>query len=121
MTKVEFRSATAKDVELFYEKQPIKTMRGYVAVLDGNPIGIGGVYYDGKMIVAFSEMKVEMRGRKRDIARGIRLLTAMYDKIGTVIAVACPTEKTAPKLLEKLGFVPSGQSGPFGDILVRGR
>jgi len=119
--KVEFRAATAQDAELFYGKQPIRTMRGYVAIIDDKPVGIGGVYYESGFMVAFSEMKPEMRSRKKDIARGIRMLTEMYDKLGPVFAVACKKEPTSYMLLAKLGFAPSGQTIPAGDILIRDR
>ena len=121
MTKAEIRPATAQDAELFYGKRPIKTMRGYVAIVDDKPIGIGGIYYEAGVMIAFSEMKPEIRNRKRDIARMARMLVGLYDKIGTVYAAANKDEPTAPRLLEKLGFVPTGQTGPAGDILVRGR
>lgn len=118
--KVEFRQATAKDAKAFYGHMPMKTMRGFVAVLDGEPIGIGGIFYDSGAMVAFSEMKDEYRARKKDVARGIRLLCQMFDDLpGDVFAAANRNEPTAKALLTKLGFMNSGLVGPAGEILVR--
>jgi hypothetical protein len=121
-SRVEFRPATAADAAAFYGQQPSHTLRGYVAVLEGKPVGIGGVFYEGDLIVAFSEMKDEYRKRKKDVARGIRLLIAMFDKLPvSVVAVANRNEPTASALLEKLGFVRSGTACPMGEMLIRER
>lgn len=110
---------TADMAHRFYGKLPIKTMRGFVAVKNGEPIGIGGIYYEGKHAVAFSEMKPEMKKDKKTIARAIRKLLAMFASAGRPVYAVCDKdEPTAAWLLARLGFVPIGQAGPEGDILI---
>ena len=48
------------------------SMRAYVAVLGDEVIAIGGVCRQEGHMVAFSEMKPEMREHKKDIIRGDR-------------------------------------------------
>jgi hypothetical protein len=101
---VEIRPATQKDAEAFYGKKPIKSMRAYVAVLDGEPIGIGGVFRDSDAFVAFSEMKPEMRKYPKDIVRGYRMIFDIIKKYNVVYAIANKQENNARKLITKLGF-----------------
>lgn len=123
MTRSEptFRVARPEDAVAYYGTQAKMSFRGYVAELDGEVVGIGGVYYANGAPIAFSEMREPMRKHKRAIAKACRMLTQLFDKIGgNVYAVACPTEPTAPRLLAKLGFVPTGLFGAQGETLVRG-
>jgi len=120
MTRVEFRRATQADALKFYHQPAIRSFRGYVAVLGGKVIGIGGIYYDYGVPIAFSEMTDEMRNRRRDKARAVRLLEDLIDAYGApVFAVVEPGERTAPYLLAKLGFQPTGQFTERGELLVK--
>lgn len=118
MTRCEFRKATAQDALEFYGKPPCNSFRGIVAVEDGKVIGIGGLFYEGKNLVAFSDMKPEMRKHRKDMARSCRMLIDMVREAKRpVYAVADPNEPTSPYLLAKLGFEPTGMFGPSGEIL----
>ena len=115
------RPATAKDAVAFYGKTPPFSFRGFVADLDGEVVGICGVYYEKHRPVAFSEMRDAMRPYKKEIAKACRMLMQLLNQLGgSVYAFACPTEPTSGYLLAKLGFKPTGMLGPHGDILVRG-
>lgn len=123
MTRSEptFRPATAADAVAYFGGPPKLSFRGFVAELDGEIIGIGGVYYDNGVPIAFSEMREPMRRYRKARAKACRILTRFFDQLGgKVYAVACPTEPTAAALLAKLGFVPIGLFGPHGETLVRG-
>ena len=123
MTRSEpvIRKATQADAIAYYGSNAKCSFRGYVAELDGEIIAIGGVYYDNRMPIAFSEMRPPMRKFLKARARGCRMLVKLFDEIGgKIYAVACSTEPTAPYLLAKLGFKPTGLFGPLGETLVRG-
>lgn len=96
-------------------------MRGWVAKHDDTVVAIGGVYYEGFRAVAFSEMSAAFRARRKDVARGCRILMQLVDSIhGPVYAVADPNEPTSAALLTKLGWQSTGRATPLGELLVRG-
>ena len=101
---VEIRPATQKDVEEFYGKKPMYSMRAYVSEIAGKVVGIAGVCRQDGHMVAFSEMKPEMREHKKDIIRGYRKLFEIIQGYNTVFAVANRDEKLAKKMIIKLGF-----------------
>lgn len=120
MTRCEFLPATRDLAEAYYGKPPPFTFRGHVAVLDGRPVGIAGIFQYGDVPVVFSEMKEEMLPLTRDKARGIALVRGMLkDRKGPTWAVADPAYATATRLLGKLGFVPTGQEIEYGPLWVR--
>ena len=86
-------------------------MRAFVALLDGRPVAVAGVYREKNYLVAFSEMKDEMRKRKKDIVRLARVnMQAIKARGQPVIAIANKDEVTAPSFLTKLGFTHVGPS-----------
>ena len=104
MTKPKLRNATVDDYEAFYGERPKHSIRALVAELDGKVVGIGGILYSTP-ILAFSEMREELRGYPLFIMKSAKKLAKMMDKYGQyAIAVACPNEKNSQKLLEHLGF-----------------
>lgn len=119
---VVFKVATAENVARFYDgESPPKSMKGFVAELDGEIVGVGGIYYDGPTSFAFTEIKPAFRKRKKDLVRGIHLLEAFYNNLGfPVMAIASLGEPTAPALLKKLGWVPTGIVTEKGEVLLRG-
>lgn len=122
MTKAEvnIRPATAEDARTFYGGAPKMSFRGFVAELDGELVGLGGVYYQNGVPIAFTEIRPAMRPYRKAIAKGCRMIVKLLDDLrGPVYAVACSTEPTAPYLLAKLGFKPTGLFGPHGETLVR--
>jgi hypothetical protein len=116
---INFRPATAKDVEEFYGKPSKHSFRGLVAVDDGSIVGIGGITTVNSRLVVFTSMREEMKRHKKAVAKGCRLMMDMVKEAGRpVYAVADPNEPTAEKLLAKLGFEPTGLSGSDGETLV---
>lgn len=99
-----FRQGTAKDLNEFYGGPPIYSMRALVAELDGKVIAVAGTYRAKDQMYAFSEMKDEMRRRKRDILRMAKLVLPMLDRHRQLIAHASKTEKSSARFLEWLGF-----------------
>jgi len=121
MTKCEIRAATAKDAFNFYGKPPSNSFKGVVAVKEGKVIGIGGLFYTKSGLIAFSDMKPEMRQHKKLIVKGCRVIMGMVKNAETpVYAVANDQEPTAKNLLERLGFVNTGVKNELGDTLVWG-
>lgn len=119
MIRCKFRPATAQDAYDFYGEKPIFSFKGVVAVKDNEVVGIGGIYREGGHLVAFTDMKDEMRESKKDVALGCRMIHNLIVKEKRpVYAVANRDEPTAAALLIKLGFVPSGRETEMGDILV---
>lgn len=115
--KVTFVAATPELTRAYYGGPPPYSFKGYVALLDGKPIGIGGVFYHGHP-VAFSEMKDEMRPRTKDKARAVRVLERLIKGYKCpVFAVA--TEPTSIPLLTKLGFSLTSRQEPAGPVMQR--
>lgn len=115
-----FVEATQSLVERYYGTRPPVGFRGYVALLGGEPVGVGGVYRTDGLWVAFSEMKDEMRPFIKARARAARLLVNFADRLGvSVHAVEDPNEPTSPGLLKKLGFEKTGAVTDMGELLVR--
>lgn len=102
-TRPELRLATAADVEAFYGHKPESTMRGYVAMLDGRPVGIGGITYKCGVLCAFSEIRDELRPYKVSIMKfGRKIVQLFGDAPG--MAVASRDEPGSERFLTALGF-----------------
>ena len=118
---INFRTATTKDALDFYGKKPPNSFKGIVAVKDEKIIGIGGLFYMKTNVVVFSDIKPEMRSHKKAIVKGLKIIMNMVkDSNRAVYAIACPDEPTSKKLLNKLGFTPTGQKNEIGETLVWG-
>lgn len=108
---VEIKPATEAEYAAFYGAAPERSTRAFVAMLEGVPIAIAGVYRDTNYLVAFSQMKDEMRPLKKDIVRLARAnMAAIAARGEPVIAFANKDEATAPHFLERLGFRHEGSS-----------
>lgn len=114
-----FRTATQEDALAFYGRPPDYSFRGVVAVLDGRVVGIGGVYRDAGRPIVFTDMKDEMREHRRARAKAVRIMIELADRHPIVYAVASPDEPTSGPLLAKLGFEPTGEMTPYGELLAR--
>jgi hypothetical protein len=84
-------------------------MWAYVAVLNGEPIAVAGVFRD-KYMVAFSQMKDEMRGRKKDIVRLAHANMAAIKARGVKVIAFASDEPTSLSLIKHLGFVYEGHT-----------
>lgn len=105
MSKFEIRPATAVDFRAFYGRDPDVTIKALVGLLDGEPVGFGGYYLVDGAAVAFSDMKPEMRGRRKDIVRGARAIMDLIRRSGlATTAGANPAQPNAPLVLTRYGF-----------------
>jgi N-acetylglutamate synthase-like GNAT family acetyltransferase len=103
MAKVDIRPATAEDLESFYGSSPKRSMRAFVGVMDGKPVGLAGIYYWGNQVVAFSEVKPEMP--RHAIGRGALKVLSMIRRMGVpVLALAQGDIPGAPEFLKRCGF-----------------
>ena len=119
MTRCKFKQATAQDAYDFYGGTPPFSFKGVAAIKDGKVVGLGGIYREGNYLVAFTDMKDEMRESKKDVAKGCRMIHNLIIKEKrAVYAVANNDEPTAAALLVKLGFVPTGRDTEKGEILI---
>lgn len=117
MSAVTFTEATPELARAYYGGLPPYSFKGYVALLDGKPIGIGGVFFNGAP-VAFSEMKDEMRTRTKDKARAVRVLERLINTYKSPV-VAVAAEPTSVPLLTKLGFQLTGEEEALGPVMVK--
>ena len=101
---VELLPATQDLVERYYGKRPLMSMRGVVAVEDGVPIGLGGVYRDQNRMVVFCEMKPAAKKYRKHILMAARLVLKLAYEYDELRAVASPDEPTAVRFLGHLGF-----------------
>jgi hypothetical protein len=113
---VDIVPATAALAAAWFGGPPPFTMRGCVAVKDGRPVAIFGVYWIEGTPIAFSEWLPELgvRAIARCFREGEKVLQSVP---GTMYAVPQPDQ--APTLLARLGFVPTGDEALGGPLLVR--
>lgn len=102
-TRPELRLATKADVEAFYGHSLEFTMRGYVVLLDGRPVALGGVTYHPGVLCAFAAMRDEMRPYKVSIMRFARKIEGLFGA-GPGMAIADPDVPNSRRLIEWLGF-----------------
>ena len=99
---LKYRPATRGDIELFYPALK-HTFKAWVVENDERPLGIGGVYYDGDFVFAFSRFDPELRKYPLAMARGAKkIMEIVKDK--PCLAIADENIPGASKLLERLGF-----------------
>ena len=114
---IEIRQATEKDVRNYFDGvAPIRSMRAFAARLDGRVIGIGGVYFDGKNMVAFSDIKDEMKKYKKDIVRGARIIMDMIASRNIAVFAICADDR-AVQFVNHLGFDVVGET-PDGRLMI---
>lgn len=112
---IEIAPATSDLVRAYLGKDSPRTFQGYAALKDGKPVGLSGIYREGPHLFAFLNLDPEARAERRDLVKGRRLLSDLLDQAGRpVFARMNADEPTAPKLLERMGFIPL-----HDDILVR--
>ncbi len=105
MTKPSLRNATIEDYETFYGHKPKVTIRAVVAELDGKVVGIGGIAYYKNQMVAFSEIRDDLRKYPVFIMKAAKRIAKLLDKHGkSAVAIACPKEGNSQAMLERVGF-----------------
>lgn len=115
---IETRWATQADVEAYYGHLPQETIQAYVAVMDGQPVGLIGVARHKTYARCFSEFKPELRPHLRcmTILRTIKKAMALVRESPVpVIAVSQIDEPTSSRILQRLGFRYL-QPSPIGDV-----
>ena len=111
---LELRKAIPEDVKEFYGKNSVFSFKGYTGVQDGKVVGVVGIYYIQGVAVVFSEIKEGIS--KKLVVMGIRkIVEDMNDLTYPVYAVTRESEK----LLIRVGFKPTGVSGPCGKVYIR--
>lgn len=103
---LEFAQATPELARAYWGKDPPFSFRGYVALLDGEVVGIGGVSYVMGHAIAFSEGKPELMKRRKDVVTCFRFLAMYLDKWAGRLYAECALP-TSPRVLERLGFLPT--------------
>lgn len=111
-----FVEATSDLARAYYGGPPPYSFKGHVALLDDQPVGIGGVYYVDRLPVAFSEEKGVMS--RKDKARAARLLETMIRGY-RVPVFAIATEPTSVGLLTKFGFEMTPLVASLGPVMKR--
>lgn len=113
---IEFVPASSALAQAFYGKPWPFSFRGWVCLIEGEPAGICGLYNHDGHPVAFSDIGERFRNRRKAIVRGIHLVRDMIEASPIpVYAKANPDAPTAPAVLAKLGFRPTGHD----DLMVR--
>lgn len=112
--------ATPGLVAHYLGKAPPYSFRGWIALRDGVPVGMAGIYDENGTKVAFSEFRPDMQPSKRTMVKGVRLVRQMMGAIKRpVFAICNPDLPTAPNLLARLGFLSTGEHSERGEIMVR--
>lgn len=99
----DLRPATAADIAAFTNGEMKMTCRAIVADLDGDILGMGGVYYTGSHVIAFSDFKDKMRKYPFTMARAVKIIMNIVGN-KPCLAVADARHEGSDKLLEKIGF-----------------
>ena len=100
---IEWRFATAADIDTYYGERPEVTVRAVVALLDGVPMAIAGLELRGDRAIAFSEFKPEFEPHLKDITvlRAVKAAQRMFRE-SRLPVIVCTTSN--PPLMERLGF-----------------
>jgi hypothetical protein len=99
----DLRPATAHDVAAFTNGKMTMTCQAIVADLDGEIIGIGGVYFTGAHVVAFSDFKKKMLDYPFTMARAVKMIMKIVQE-RPCIAIADKRHASAFDLLQRCGF-----------------
>jgi hypothetical protein len=102
---IEIVPATAELLDVYFGETPAPRIRGYVALLDGRPIGVGGFAYRGGTVEVFSNIKPEMKQYRVTLFKVARMIMRHVEIVGLpAFATPDPDEPTADRFLARLGF-----------------
>ena len=106
------RPATLADFTTLYGRAPDRTIRAWAAELDGQPVGIAGIAYNGPRPVMFGKITPALRPYRRFIVRAAKELAEIGHE-ACAVACADPREPLSCKLLQRLGFefIGNGKDG----------
>ncbi len=114
--------ATQSLARAYWGGDPPFSFRGYVALLDGEVVGVGGLYRMCGRLWLFSGFRPELRPYRKTRAKAVRMLLQLADMYTEPVYVTPDREEpTAMPLLTKLGFVPTGEEVDGDHVLVRTR
>lgn len=111
----EIVAATTALAEAWQGRPPAYSLKGWVALRDGKPLGMAGVYWIDGTPIAFSEWRDDLDRRTR--VRAVRLVMGLIRGIRMPVYAVCGEHSGA--LLARLGFVPTGRDAMGGPLLVR--
>lgn len=106
--EITIRPATRADFEAMYGESPKKTMRAVVGDVDGEVVGIGGVYYDPAGVVGFLKITDAAAPYRFTMMREARKFMQGFDI--PIRAVRDPTSDGAGRFLMALGFERVGET-----------
>ena len=98
------RSATRADFLSFHDRAPPATIRAFAAVDGEDVVAIGGYYYDGDHVIAFTDHKGDQP--KRAMIEFARELMPMLRGLG--VEVFAESKEHGTTVLRHFGFVPFG-------------
>jgi hypothetical protein len=106
MSKIVVRPATREDIEAFSDIAAKVTIRAFVAVRDGEILGLGGIARHRGRWFGFVDLEPELRPHKMLIMRAAKrfLAAARRDGIQYIYAEVSPEEPRALAWLTSLGF-----------------
>lgn len=98
--------ATPEILLAFYGRPLKRTARAWAALLQGEPICIGGYYQDGERTIAFSDFRPIMREKftKTAVKMALMVMDELRQEGVTVHAGADCAVEAAGRFLEYLGF-----------------
>lgn len=102
-----FRPATRADLARFHGQAVPYSARAMAGEIDGETVGVGGVYYRAGTAIAFSAFDRE-RLRPRDIIVGARRIMALIDSLGAPVMACSEGAPGAITTLLHFGFAPIG-------------
>lgn len=105
MQAIEVKPATQRDVSEYYGGIPKATINGFMFKLDGRTVGVFGLAWHGKTIMAFSEFKEEMKPylRTMPVFRSMIKMKKLLEQC-RIPVFAMADEIYGPELLTKMGF-----------------
>lgn len=115
MSGVIIRPASRQEISAFYPKSPITPLDAEVAIVDGEPIAMGGVVREplaaGTLLEDDAPLIAFLDVRKQTGPLGVKAVLAMrrgLKRHGVKVLVQCDADHpTAERLLRLLGFKPT--------------
>jgi hypothetical protein len=99
----DLRPATTQDIAKFTDGKMKMSCKAIVADLDGEIIGIGGIYYTKENVIVFSDFTEKMEEFPFTIARAVKLIMNIVGN-KTCVAIADEKHPGSEKLLTRIGF-----------------
>lgn len=101
------RDATREDIaSVVGDDSPLRvSFKAVAGVIDGDVVGVGGVAFVKGRVIAFCELKPEMRAYKvRMHKEALRVIADAKSRHRIIYAQASEKEPTAVRWLTRLGF-----------------